>query len=317
MPMVGTSTEWVISRGHLVGDALEHDGEAAGGGQGLGVGHQLERRAVLAALDLEAAHGVHRLRGEAEVAHHGDLGVDEGLDHRQALAPALELHGLGAGPDELGAVADRLDRGRVVAHPRQVGDDQRLGAVVARRGRAQAAGDGTGVVGQVVDRDLERVLVAEHDHGHRVAHQDQVDPGLVGHAGTRGVVGRDHDERAAVVRQLAGSDRRRGDLRAHCCTSYRPAPEWLPAAPTAYADAARRSNRAARPVRRVAVACVRGGRRALRQLRERRGRGGGRPPDLRHPRGVGHRGQGRGGRRGRALVLPVPDQLSPRGRRPS
>ena len=88
--------------GHLVGHALEHDGEAAGGGERLGVGDQLQRGAVLAALHLEAAHGVDRLRGEAEVAHHRDLGVDDRLDHRQPLAAALELHALGAGPDRAG-----------------------------------------------------------------------------------------------------------------------------------------------------------------------------------------------------------------------
>ena len=63
---------------------------------------------VLAALDLEPAHGVHRLRRQAEVAHHRDLGVDDGLDHRQPLAAALQLHRLGAGPDEGGGVADGL-----------------------------------------------------------------------------------------------------------------------------------------------------------------------------------------------------------------
>ena len=62
-------------------------------GQRLGVGDELPgRRSVLLALHLEAAHGVHRLRGEAEVAHHRDLGVDERLDHRQPLAAAFELH---------------------------------------------------------------------------------------------------------------------------------------------------------------------------------------------------------------------------------
>ena len=80
-------------------------------GERLGVGDQRQRGAVLAALHLEAAHGVHRLRGEAEVAHHRDLGVDDRLDHREPLAAALELHGLGAGPDQLGGVAHRvLDR---------------------------------------------------------------------------------------------------------------------------------------------------------------------------------------------------------------
>ncbi len=110
MPMVGTSTALGDHAGHLVGHALEHDGEAPGVGQRLGVGHEPQRGLLLAALHLEAAHGVHRLRGEAEVAHHRDLGVDERLDHRQALAPALELHGLGSGPDQLGRVAHGVAR---------------------------------------------------------------------------------------------------------------------------------------------------------------------------------------------------------------
>ena len=92
-------------RGDLVGHPLEHQGEAAGGLEGLGVLHQGERRLGLLALHPEAAHGVHRLRGEAEVAHHGDLGVDDGLDDRHPLGAALELHRLGAGPDEGGGVA--------------------------------------------------------------------------------------------------------------------------------------------------------------------------------------------------------------------
>ena len=138
---------------------------------------------MLAALHLEAAHGVHRLRREAEVAHHRDLGVDDGLDHRQALAPALELHGLGAGPDERGGVADGvLDRGGVVAQPRQVADDERLWPR-DRAPRTPGPGDGGGVVGHVVDGDLEGVVVAEHHHGDGVADEDQVDAGLVGHPG--------------------------------------------------------------------------------------------------------------------------------------
>ena len=56
------------------------------------------------ALDLEAAHGVDGLRGQAEVAHDRDLGVEDGLDHREALAATLELDRTGAGPDELRGV---------------------------------------------------------------------------------------------------------------------------------------------------------------------------------------------------------------------
>jgi hypothetical protein len=167
------------------------------------------------------------------VAHHRDLGVEDRLDHRQPLAAALELHGLGAGPDEPRRVVHGVDRGGVVAEPRQVGDDEGLRRLPVGGRAGQAAGHRGGVVGQVVDGDLERVVVAEHDHGDRVAHEDQVDPGLVGHAGSRGVVGRDHDERLAPVARLARADGGRGDLPAHLCTSSRPAPWWLPAVPPA------------------------------------------------------------------------------------
>jgi hypothetical protein len=52
-------------------------------------------------------------------------------------------------------VAHRLLDGHVVAHPRQVADDERLRA---------STRDGGDVVRHVVDRDLERVVVAEHHH---------------------------------------------------------------------------------------------------------------------------------------------------------
>ena len=67
--------------GDHVGDALEDDGEAPGGGQGLGVVHEGLGGGRVAGLDPVAAHGVDRLGGEPEVPHDGDLGVEEGLDH--------------------------------------------------------------------------------------------------------------------------------------------------------------------------------------------------------------------------------------------
>ena len=98
------------------------------------------------------------------------------------------------------------------------------------------------MVGDVVDGDLQGVVVAEDDHGDGVADEDQVDAGFVGHARPGGVVGRDHHERIAAGADLAGADGGRGELCAHCCTSYRPAPGWLPAAPEAYAVAPTDSN---------------------------------------------------------------------------
>ena len=57
------------------------------------------------------------------------------------------------------------------------------------------ARDGTGVVCHVVDGDVQRVVVPEHDHRHRVTHQDQVDPGGVDRTRGRCVVRGDHHQR--------------------------------------------------------------------------------------------------------------------------
>ena len=60
----------------------------------------------------------------------------------------------------------------------------------------------------------------------RVADEDHVDPGLVGDAGARRVVGGDHHERVGSVADLAGADRRRGDacVRSSMSLLSRPAP---------------------------------------------------------------------------------------------
>ena len=92
MPIVGHVDGVGDELGHRVGHALEHDGEHARLDERLGVVDEQLGAARLLALHLEAAHGVHRLRGQADVAHHRDLGVDDGLDHRHPLAAALELH---------------------------------------------------------------------------------------------------------------------------------------------------------------------------------------------------------------------------------
>ncbi len=69
------------------------------------------------------------------------------------------------------------------------------------------------MVGHVVHGDLEGVLVAEDDVGHRVADQDQVDPGGVGDPGSGGVVGGDHHQGCVSVTSFGGADRGHGDRR--------------------------------------------------------------------------------------------------------
>ena len=66
---------------HLVGHALEDDREAPGVDQGQRVVDQRGGGVELLALHLEPAEGVDRLGREPDVAHHGDLGVDDGPDH--------------------------------------------------------------------------------------------------------------------------------------------------------------------------------------------------------------------------------------------
>ena len=215
MPTVGTSTASVTIRATSSGTPSSTMAKQPAAARALASATSSSAALVLAALHLEATHGVDGLRGEPEVSHHGDLGVDDRLDHRQPLAAALELHALRPGPDELGGVLHGLDLGGVVAHPRQVGDDERLRLDALRCRARQATGHGRGVVGEVVDGDLQGVVVAEHDHGDGVTDEDQVHPRLVGHPRAGRVVGRDHHERLAAVDDLASPDGGRGEPRAH------------------------------------------------------------------------------------------------------
>ena len=207
-------------RTDLLGHALDDEREASGMLEGLGVIDEGQRRIVLTTLDPETAHGVDRLRGQTDMAHDRDLGVDEGLDHRDALTTALELDALGTGPDECRGVAHRVLDRDVVAEPRHVGDDQRRGRGPGHRCR---------VMRHIGHRDLQGVVVAEHDHGDGIADQDEIDAGGIGHARTRCVIGGDHHQWDIATADLATLDRRHGGTCAHWSLLNRPAPRWLPA----------------------------------------------------------------------------------------
>ncbi len=192
--------------GHAVGDALEHDREAPGLGQ---------RNRVVD--DPRAASSCLPCTLNPPIAWI-DWGVRPrwpmtgislsriALDRVEALAATFELDRTGTRADELRCVAHRLLARHVVAHPRQIADDERV-----RLGPS----DRTHVMGHVVGGDLERVVVAEHDHREGVADEDHVDPGAVHHPGARRVVRGDHHQRAsrtlgrAISGAVIGRDRGR------------------------------------------------------------------------------------------------------------
>ena len=67
----------------------------------------------------------------------------------------------------------------------------------------------------VVDGHRERVVVAEHDHGQRVADEDHVGVRSIDPAGRREVVGRHHHQGILSVRDLARRERGRGMTLCH------------------------------------------------------------------------------------------------------
>jgi hypothetical protein len=136
--------------------ALQHDGVGAGLLDGLGVAQDGPRALRVLALDLEAAHGVHRLGREADVAHHRDAGAHHLLDGLADLLAALELHALGAALlEEAAGVEQRLVHAALVGHERHVGHHV---------GAADASADGARVVDDVFERDRQRGGLALDDH---------------------------------------------------------------------------------------------------------------------------------------------------------
>ncbi len=88
MPIVGMRSDSVIFAASGAGMPSMHDGERARGLQGLGVVQQ-PLAVLAAALHPEPAERVHRLRGEPEVAHHGDARRGQLLDLvRDPLPPS-------------------------------------------------------------------------------------------------------------------------------------------------------------------------------------------------------------------------------------
>ena len=90
------------------------------------------------------------------------------------------------------------------AHPGQVAHDQTIGL---------SASNSTGVMGNVVDGYLQRVVVAEHDHRDRVTDENHVDTGVACRSCAGRVVRGQHDQRIFSRPNFAGRNLWNGDLR--------------------------------------------------------------------------------------------------------
>ena len=153
---------------------------------------------------------MHRLGGEADVAHHRDAAAHQAIDHGEGfrLGP-LQLHRRrwrflehppGGGHGVIGAA--------LVAQEGQVADQQRL-LVQGGHGR-QAPAHGPAVVEHLVEGHRQGGGVAEHHHRQGVAHQHHLSARL-GHQRRReGVPGGEHGKRQSRLLALGQIRRAQG-----------------------------------------------------------------------------------------------------------
>ena len=124
MPIVGIGQSLRDLGGEIGRDALEDEREGAGLLDLERALHERPAGTHAASLDLVAAEAVDRLRGEAEMPHHGNLGVGQGGDD---IGPRpFDLDRLGTALlDEGEGALDRLRRPEVEGAVGHVGDEQR------------------------------------------------------------------------------------------------------------------------------------------------------------------------------------------------
>ena len=136
-----------------------------------------------------AAQGVHGLWRQAQVRAHRNAALDQKAHRLGGPAAAFELDHVGAGLHQRGGTAQRLFARLLVAAEGHVAN-QPGGGLRA----AQAARHTLHVVTHVLQRHAHGAGQALANHAQRVAHQDAVHAGGVGHGGKGGVVGGQHGD---------------------------------------------------------------------------------------------------------------------------
>ena len=171
--------------GHVFRDAFEHDRERAGLLDGLSVGEQSSRRLFVPPLQLIPPEDVDGLRGQAQVSDDRDAGGDQRLDLGANLRPTFELHRRRSLLQEPPGVPQCVHRPRLIGEERQVHGDERP---------PDSSDHGAGVMDHVLQRHREGRFIPQDHHPQRIAHQHHVHPGLVHQAGSRIIIGSDHDD---------------------------------------------------------------------------------------------------------------------------
>jgi len=195
--------------GQLLGQVFEHQGKTASALQGMGLARELFLAGRVGAL-APIAQAMHRLGGEADVAHHRDAAAHQSIDHGEGfrLGP-LQLHRRrrcflqyppGGGHGVIGAA--------LVAQEGQVADQQRL-PLQGGHGR-QPPAHGTTVVEHLVEGHRQGGGVAEHHHGQGVAHQHHLSARLGHHRRREGVPGGEHGKRQSRLLALGQIRRAQG-----------------------------------------------------------------------------------------------------------
>jgi len=128
------------------------------------------------------AEAMHRLGGEAQMAHDGDARPHGPVNHGQGFRfGPFQFDGGGRCLLEHPASGgEGVIEAALIAEKRQIADQQRRVAPLQR----QAPAGGPAVVQHFVQGHRQGGGVAQHHHGQRIAHQDRIGTGL-GHQGRR------------------------------------------------------------------------------------------------------------------------------------
>ena len=160
-------------------DEFQHEGLRSCFVEGLGVGNQAVGLGVAFAFDAVAAFLDDSLGKHSEVADDGDSVGDNGLEHPEDFAAALDFHKVRTGlAEEAGVFHREFRRGATPCG--KIGSDECF---------FRPTGYGTRVVNHVGHGHLGGVGLAEDDHAERIADEQKIEPTAIEQTRGRVVVG--------------------------------------------------------------------------------------------------------------------------------